>query len=38
MKLKRIKSFLSPRQAIINSSPKMNAALNKVWNKGFEKG
>jgi hypothetical protein len=36
--LKRTKSFLSPRQALINNSPKMNTALNKVWNEGFEKG
>jgi len=36
--LKRTKSFLSPRQALINNSPKMNTALNNVWNKGFEKG
>jgi len=36
--LKRIKSFNSPRQAIINSSPKMNSALSNVWNKGFKAG
>ena len=36
--LKRIKSFLSPRQSIINSSPEMNIALNNVWNKGFDEG
>lgn len=36
--LKRIKSFNSPRQAIINSSPKMNTALSNVWNKGFSAG
>lgn len=36
--LKRIKSFNSPRQSIISDSPKMNAALNSVWNKGFKKG
>ena len=36
--LKRIKSFNSPRQAIINNSPKMNAALSNVWNKGFSAG
>lgn len=36
--LKRIKSFNSPRQAIINSSPKMNAALSSVWNKGYQSG
>ena len=36
--LKRIKSFNSPRQAIINSSPKMNAALSNVWNRGFNAG
>lgn len=33
--LKRIKNFNSPRQAIINGSKKMNAAFNKVWNKGY---
>jgi hypothetical protein len=36
--LKRIKSFLSPRQAIINSSPEMNTAFHKVWNEGFAEG
>jgi len=36
--LKRIKNFNSPRQAIINGSSRMNAALNTVWNKGFNKG
>ena len=36
--LKRIKSFNSPRQAIINNSPKMNAALSNVWNRGFKAG
>ena len=36
--LKRTKSFLSPRQALLNNSPKANTALNKVWNEGFEKG
>jgi len=35
--LKRIKSFNSPRQAIINSSPKMNTLLNNIWNKGYSK-
>jgi len=35
--LKRIKNFNSPRQAIINNSPKMNTAFNKVWNKGYER-
>jgi hypothetical protein len=34
--LKRIKSFNSPRQAIINNSPKMNAALDRVWNRGYK--
>ena len=33
--LKRIKNFNSPRQAIINGSPKMNAAFQKVWNRGY---
>jgi len=36
--LKRIKNFNSPRQAIINSSPKMNTAFNNIWNKGFSSG
>ena len=36
--LKRIKSFSSPRQAIINSSDEMNTALNNVWNKSFKEG
>lgn len=36
--LKRIKSFNSPRQSIISDSPKMNAALSDVWNRGYEKG
>lgn len=36
--LKRIKNFNSPRQALINNSPKMNVALHKIWNKGFDKG
>ena len=36
--LKRIKSFNSPRQAIISGSKKMNAVMNKVWNRGYEKG
>jgi hypothetical protein len=36
--LKRIKSFLSPREAIINQSVEVNTLLDQVWNKGFEKG
>lgn len=36
--LKRIKSFNSPRQAIINNSPKMNTAFDRVWNRGYESG
>jgi hypothetical protein len=32
--LKRIKSFNSPRQAIMNGSKAMNAAFDKIWNKG----
>jgi len=36
--LKRIKSFNSPRQAIISGSKKMNAAFNTVWNKVYKKG
>ena len=35
--LKRIKNFLSPRQTLLNSSASMNAAMNKVFNKGYEK-
>ncbi len=33
--LKRIKSFNSPRQAIISNSPKMNSAFDRVWNKAY---
>lgn len=36
--LKRIKSFNSPRQAIISGSKKMNAAFNNVWNKDYKTG
>jgi hypothetical protein len=36
--LKRIKSFNSPRQAIISNSPEMNAAMNIVVNRGYEEG
>ena len=36
--LKRIKSFLSPRQSIISNSSSMNAALNNIWNEGFDEG
>lgn len=36
--LKRIKNFLSPRQAILHGSANMNSVLNKVWNEGFEPG
>jgi hypothetical protein len=35
--LKRVKPFNSPAQPLVND-PKMNAAYNKVWNKGFNKG
>jgi hypothetical protein len=35
--LKRIKNFNSPRQAIINSSPSLNKAMNRVWNRGYKK-
>jgi len=35
--LKRIKSFISPRQSIISGSLSMNTVLNNVWNKGFNK-
>jgi len=33
--LKRIKNFNSPRQAIMSNSKKMNAVMNKVWNRLF---
>lgn len=36
--LKRIKSFLSPRQSIISNSPKMNAVMNNIWNEDYEAG
>lgn len=32
--LKRIKSFLSPRKPIVNSSPEYNKALNRIYNEG----
>lgn len=35
--LKRIKNFNSPRQAVIHSTPSLNAAMNRVWNRGFKK-
>lgn len=35
--LKRIKNFLSPRQAILYGSKKMNEAMDLVYNRGFEK-
>jgi ABC-type transporter Mla subunit MlaD len=34
--LKRIKSFLSPRQAIIYGSAELNAAMNSVYNEGYD--
>jgi len=34
--LKRIKNFLSPRQNMIHGSTMLNAALNRVWNNGYE--
>ena len=34
--LKRIKSFNSPRQAIIGGSRKMNQAFDRIWNKEYE--
>ena len=34
--LKRIKSFLSPRQAIVNNSPQWNNRANEIWNRGLE--
>lgn len=33
--LKRIKSFLSPRQAIIYGSAGLNAAMNTIYNEGY---
>ena len=36
--LKRIKNFLSPRQYLMHGSPKVNNALNNVYNKGYKKG
>jgi hypothetical protein len=36
--LKRIKNFLSPRQYLMHGSPRVNSALNNVYNKGFKKG
>lgn len=36
--LKRTKSFLSPRQAIVNNSPQWNNRANEIWNRGFEQG
>jgi hypothetical protein len=36
--LKRTKNFNSPRQAIISNSKQMNAAMNLLWNKGYEEG
>jgi hypothetical protein len=35
--LKRIKNFLSPRQAILYGSAKMNEAMNTVYNRGYGK-
>jgi hypothetical protein len=34
--LKRIKNFLSPRQAIMYGSKKINSILNDVYNKGYD--
>ena len=34
--LKRTKSFLSPRQAIVNNSPQWNNRANEIWNRGFK--
>ena len=34
--LKRTKSFLSPRQTLVNNSPMFQAQQNKLWNKGYE--
>lgn len=35
--LKRIKNFNSPRQTLINNSPEMSVAFNRVWNRNFKK-
>lgn len=35
--LKRIKNFLSPRQAVLYGSPKMNEAMDIVYNRGYGK-
>jgi len=34
--LKRTKSFLSPRQAMVNNSPQWNNRANEIWNRGLE--
>jgi len=36
--LKRIKSFNSPRQAIVGASDAFNSAANNIWNKGIAEG
>jgi len=36
--LKRTKSFLSPSQVLVNSSPLFQAQQNIVWNDGYKKG
>ena len=36
--LKRIKNFLSPRQALSSNSSELNAAMNRVYNEGFKEG
>jgi hypothetical protein len=36
--LKRIKNFLSPRRPLMNGSAEMNAAMERVWNQGFQRG
>lgn len=36
--LKRIKNFLSPRQALASNSSGLNAAMNNVYNQGFKEG
>jgi predicted NAD-dependent protein-ADP-ribosyltransferase YbiA (DUF1768 family)/septal ring factor EnvC (AmiA/AmiB activator) len=36
--LKRIKNFNSPGQKIMSGSPKMNKAMERVYNEGFKKG
>jgi hypothetical protein len=34
--IKRIKNFLSPRQALVGGQDSINDAFNEVWNEGYE--